>query len=249
MDLAAFRTVVSSKIGMDNGAGSSDQLLIDRWVNEGVVEVLLRTHIRVTALAPAALTNGVSEYDLDTLASGTLAIHEAIRTVSGSDKRLNHVSLEEIVQIRTGNVVPATGTYFFALEGTSLFVTYPAPGAGETLTLYRVPRPTSMSTGTHDPSTLSFGGVPTEAHKAIEYWALAEAADFDDDTSSQQGMRYRALFFQEIEWLKQVVLVRGGRRPSLSALGGGKARPIPSEIPLMTHDPSIAVEQAPQQQG
>lgn len=244
MNLGDFRTVVSSKIGLDNAAGSSDQLLMDRWINEGVVEVLLRTHIRL-ATNTFNLVNGTVEYDLDTVASGTLAIHEAIRTVAAADKRLIRVALDEIMQLRTGAVSAGTG-YFFTLEGANLFITYPTPGASETVTIYRVPRPTTMTTGANDPSTTSFGGVPVEAHKAIEYYALAEAGDFDDDTTSGQGARYRALFFQEIEWLKQVVLVRGGRRPAVSALGGGRAARIPAEVPIFTHDPSLLVGENPQ---
>src|SRR3990172_13364752 len=45
--LADLRNVVARKIGLDNTASSTDQALIDEWVNQGVIEVLLRTHCTI----------------------------------------------------------------------------------------------------------------------------------------------------------------------------------------------------------
>jgi hypothetical protein len=38
---------VTKKLGFDNSASSSEQLLVDEWLNQGIVEILLRTHCTV----------------------------------------------------------------------------------------------------------------------------------------------------------------------------------------------------------
>jgi hypothetical protein len=59
--LANFRTQVSQKLGMDNTAGSTEQGLIDYWVNQAIVDILMETEVYVVE-AQATLTAGQGDY-------------------------------------------------------------------------------------------------------------------------------------------------------------------------------------------
>jgi hypothetical protein len=239
MTLGEFRNVISSKIGLDNTGGSPDQQLMNRWINEGVVQVLLRTRCRVNTQS-FNLVSGTAEYSLEAVAVNTLGIQDALRTVAGTQHRLNRVSLDELLQIRTGQV-SATGGYYYTVEGGDLFATYPVPAANESVLLYRIVRPTAMSADAHDPANATYGGVPTEFHKAIEYWALAEAADFDDDSSSGMGEKYRNDFMQEIVFARYVLLGRAAQRLSKTKLGGGRTIQIPDELEFFGPLPPVGM--------
>jgi hypothetical protein len=51
-----------------------------------------------------------------------------------------------------------------------------------------------MTDGAHDPSSSTYGRIPTEFHKAIEYYALWQGAEYDENRTGQGGERYRMLF-------------------------------------------------------
>ena len=82
----------------------------------------------------------------------------------------------------------------YAVAGSNLLLVWPTPSSAYTFELLYVPRPTSMSDGTHDPASLTYGRIPTEFHKAIEYYALWQGAEYDENQGAQGGERYRALF-------------------------------------------------------
>jgi hypothetical protein len=86
---------------------------------------------------------------------------------------------------------------------------YPTPSTADTIKLYYVPRPTAMSTGTDDPSTATFGGIPPEFHRAIVKYTEAEAADYRDDQTSQHGDRYRADYQRWLGKIRKAVNQKG----------------------------------------
>ncbi|MCR4341420.1 MAG: hypothetical protein NUW01_16205 [Gemmatimonadaceae bacterium] len=202
--LANFRTRVSAKIGLDNTASSADQSLVDSWLNEGVVDVLRETGCNVdsTTVTPGA----TADYALGVSVLGILDVY----TTSGSsDSRMQQLSVPDMLELRRNGSSAAGPTTYYAMAGTDLMLFYPTPGASDTFTMYVVPKPTAMSVSSDDPSSASLGGVRTEFHKAIELYALAEAADYDDDGSSAQGQRYRERYREEL----------GRIRRSLNLLG------------------------------
>jgi len=213
--LANFRTRVSAKIGLDNTSGSDDQSLVDSWVSEGVVDVLRETQCNVDS---QTVTPGASkDY---ALGSSVLAIVEMYTSSSSTDSRLEQVSVPDLLEMRR-NGAESTGSPvgWYALAGADLVLFYPTPAVADTFTMYYVPRPTALSGSADDPSSASLGGIRTEFHKAIEFYALAEAADYDDDSSSAQGQRYRERYAEEL----------AKTRRSLNRLG--RYKPPPARLP------------------
>ena len=74
---------------------------------------------------------------------------------------------------------------------------YPTPASAGTITVYGVPRPATLSASGSSPDE-----IPLEYQKAVELFALGEAADYDDDETSAQGSRYREEYEKWIRWIR-----------------------------------------------
>lgn len=201
MTLGQLWSAVSNRVGNLDSAVSADQSRITTWANEAVVNVLRRTKCYVTS-ATVALTSGQGDYTLDTdiLVSVNVSL-----TAQGVSWPLERVSADELLGLRHQNASSSSPVQYYALNGANLLMVHPIPSSADTLTFYYVPRPTAMSLSTHDPADATYGGVPSEYHKALEYYACAEAADDDDDQSSAQGQRYRELYERELSRLVSAV--------------------------------------------
>lgn len=210
--LTDFRLRISAKLGLDNSV-AGDQGLIDSWVNEGVAEVLTRSRVNV-AVATMALTSGSYDY---TLPTQILALDEIFITDSVSSVlyRMNRLSPQEILDKRIGSQLQgAPPTRFYALSGTSLLMVFPTPAAADTLTLYYVPRPATLTAGSDTPSD-----IPAEWQKVVEYYGCWQAGQYINDAPSQQGNTFRALYEDELAKLKKAALHRGGRSLSPAVVG------------------------------
>jgi hypothetical protein len=97
--------------------------------------------------------------------------------------------------------------------GTNQILLWPTPDEEYDISIIYIPRPTELTFDSHDPSDPTYGGVPVEYHKAIEMYALAEAADLDDDASSRMGMDYRARYLEEVQNINRVLNRKGGPMP------------------------------------
>lgn len=223
--LATLRRAVQQKIGLDSTASGTEETLLDEWINEGVVQVLLRTRCNVNA-ATITLTADTEDYNIDTdiLAINDIAYSSA---TDGTRGTLQRTTPEQIIYFRTSTPATTPRVAYYALNGNDLFMVYPTPQAADSLTVYYTPRPTAMSVTSHDPSNETYGGVPTEYHKAIEYYALWQAADYDDDTSSQVGEYYRVLFEQYLVQIRKQALRKSGRYLG-PAVVGKRRSPVPS---------------------
>lgn len=198
-----LKTRVTRKLGLDSTSGSDEQDMIGEHLNEAVVEILLETHCRL-ARSTAALTSGSEDYELDT---DILAIHEII---DSGGIPLVRVTETEMHNLRQG-AATSTSSMRYAVAGSNMLMVWPEPSSTQTLTIYYVPRPTAMSSATHDPSTATYGGIPSEHHKAIEFYALWQGADYDDDNSSGQGDRYLRDYSNALSRIKKDRVFKGGR--------------------------------------
>ncbi len=190
MTRGEFITVVAAKLGLDDTGAGSEWLLMERWCQEGVVEVLLRTHC-YTEIGDMALTPGVSEYRVD---EDILAIQNDQITSSGSSGTITLISMDEMIERRAASsAVGRIGVVTVAIEG-NLLITYPAPSSGDTIRYFYVPRPTTMTLDANDPSAATYGGIPTEYHKAIEYYMLWQAAEYDDKKAPMTPQDYYTAF-------------------------------------------------------
>lgn len=196
--LAQIRNEVTRVVGLDSTAAGADETLLDGWVNEAVLDILLETRCYVTSAA-ADLTADEGDYTLHT---NILHVVDSFNEMGGNRYRLCQVTPQEILDLRvSSNAQAASPVTHFAVAGDNLLMVYPTPSSDEQLTLYYVPRPTVMSGATDDPSNTTYGGIPSQFHRAIVRYAEAEAADYRDDKSSGQGDRYRADY---LVWLGKI---------------------------------------------
>lgn len=203
--LANFRTRISARVGLDTTAAGAEEVLVDSWVNEGVREVLLRTHCYVKCI-DLTLTSSSWKYDLPTTAL-------TLKKVIGPENRpVEVVTPTELFELRLADSAASSVPYRVAFYGSNLLLIWPTPSSAAVLEAFYVPKPTEMSTGTHDPSNTTYGGIPTEFHHAIELWALAKASDYGHEQRTQNGLKYMAEFDQYIlKVVRPAVMRKGGQ--------------------------------------
>lgn len=202
MNLATFRARVSGAIGVDNTDGSTEQSLLDGWVNESVVQFLIRVKAN-GRMAALALTADQGDYDLD---SDILSMRAAwiAPAAAGQELPLRQVTAEEIIAYRRyRGVDPDPSARLFALEGANHLMLYPTPGSNsDVLHILYVPRPDAMAATADSPSAASFGGVPEEYHPVLENYVKWKAAEFANNGPSQLGQMWKA------EWEDGLVKAR-----------------------------------------
>ena len=207
--LETFRRVVGNKVGLDYENAGDERDLIDEWCSQGVRDVLMRTHCFVDV---TTLTTTADEWRYD-LSYSVMAIKHI--WVEGSDSMVR-VSPSEIIDYHRADASTDGSVTRWALLGTNQLLLWPTPSTEYDISLIYVPAPSALTFDTHDPSDQAYGGVPTEYHKAIEMYALAEAADYDDDQSSAVGLAYRQRYEEEIMRIKAAVNRKGGPLPPVT---------------------------------
>jgi hypothetical protein len=194
--------------------GNDDSTSIGRYVNEARVDVLLRTRCNVTALTIALA--GTADETLDD--GDVLEITEVTKVAAGGvDYLLQRVTPQEILRLRA-NSSDTSPSRKYATEGLTMMF-WPTPAAGDVLTYYGVPTPTVL-TGADVPSD-----IPLQWHKALFFYAAAEASDDRDDESSGQGELYRAKYEKMLRDIRKNMNRMGGRRLPRATVGVGVSAP------------------------
>lgn len=225
MNLLQLRRQVQLRLGLDRTASSDEETLVDEWLNRAVIDVLLRTRCNVNC-GDLTLTANEWKYTLPTTA---LAIQDITCTsaTDGTTNSLIRTSPTEILRMRNQTTSTGTRVGWYALNGSDLLMVYPTPAAADNLEIYYVPRPTAMSATGNDPSTETYGGIPSEYHQAIELYALGEAAAYTDHAPSQNGARFKAEYQGWLLQIRRAMRHRGGRNIGRAVVGGGRP-PVPS---------------------
>lgn len=175
--LAQLRARVTNKVGVID-----DATILDDWINEGATDFLLQTKCKVES-GTTTIAAGENDFTLDT---DILLVIDVYQIGSSQNYPMTQVTVPELLRMRETTSVSSTGPFYYAVAGANLLMVHPEPTATTTLTVYYVPRPVTLTTAGQSPDE-----IPVEFHKAIELFALAEAADADDDSTSAQGQRYR----------------------------------------------------------
>jgi hypothetical protein len=194
---------------LDETASGNEEVLLTRRLNEAVREFLLRTKLYVVTDTVALVAND-NEYDLATeLDPDPLSV---IAIVNSDNYPLARESVGTVLDLRRGTAPTAAANYLYryAVSGAHTLMLYPTPNATGTLTVHYVPKPTALSAGGDDPSGATLGNIPVEFHSALEFYALWRMAMYDDDSSSQMGQQYQALFEQACARARRHVYLRGG---------------------------------------
>lgn len=227
--LAQIRNEVVRVIGLDDTVSGADEVLVDGWINEAVLDVLLQTRCYVTS-STTTTTAGEGDYTLD---SDILQTQDMYCTDGGQTQRLRQVSPAQILDMRVAsNVQQDSPTTHYAVAGSNLLMLYPIPSGTNTLTIYYVPRPSTLNEAGQDPSNTTYGGIPSEFHRALVKYAEAEAADYRDDQTSQHGDRYRTDYERWLGKIRKYVNQKGNVTTTAFEIPGRSLPP---------HDPSMDI--------
>jgi len=227
-------------LGLDQTASGDEDVLLGRRLNEGVLQVLLETHC-YQAQAYFGLVASTQDYDLQggtnfqSSLNGSKTANTVIlaidRLIDSNNIPLIRVDPEEIYDLRRASSTSSSSQRMYAVNGNMLMV-WPSPSSSESLTMYYVPRPTEMSSGSHDPSNTTYGGIPAEWHRTLEFYALWAMASYDDDASSGIGDKYFGQYQVWLGKMKKSQRLRGGRRQAPVRVA--PHRPRPSSDPSRT---------------
>jgi hypothetical protein len=121
---------------LDTTASGADEVEIDRRVNEGATDFMLRTGIKVQEGNPT-LTADEGDYTLDT---DILDIMDVYATSGSQDYRMERISVPELLEMRRGASTMVGPARYYATAGANLLMVYPTPTGADELTVYFVPR-------------------------------------------------------------------------------------------------------------
>lgn len=186
----------SRVFGLDDTAGSDELILMQKWANRGVVDVLMKTHCYVD-IGTMALQVGVTDYRTDSsiLAMLNVTVPDSLQTPN----ELDVVPMDEILPYLSSVIASTATPTKVAIEGTLMRIA-PVPSSAVTLTYIYVPRPTGMGEdGTKgndalDPSNATYGGVLAEYHDTILAYMAWQASMYDDKSAPLSPKEYRAAY-------------------------------------------------------
>jgi hypothetical protein len=227
MTLFELLTSVQQKLGLDSTASSTEETMATRWINDGVIDLLVRARVNISESTMTTTAN-TADYTLD---DEILVLNDMTYSNSSGTSQLIRTTPADILMMRTAT--PAVSGYvrYYALNGNDLLMLYPTPTSVDTITVWYVQRPTPLDTGSNDPSDEAYGGIPTEYHKAIELYALAEGAEFTDHQPSQFGALFRQQYEAKLVEIKRSMRHKGGRSLGNATLGRRKLIGANSQYP------------------
>jgi hypothetical protein len=205
-----FRTAHKSGLSDDN---PDEHALMLGWTRDGVLEVLLETHC-VVETGTTPLTPGYFLYTIDP----QVLVVVLAQTLSGN--QLYDLEIVQLERLRSMQRAQGTSpTQAIAIEGDRLYV-YPTPSVADTITWDFVPRPQQQLTNpADDPSSTAYGRIPPEYHRAIEYYNIWQAAEYDDKKFAQTPEDLEKRFRFECARVRRRRQGKQGRAPFRSMVG------------------------------
>lgn len=200
------RTGLKFGINVESDGDSKEIAFLQDTANEGVVDVLLKTHA-YKQIGEMNLISGTSEYRLDSL---ILAIDDGRGSTPEGIGPYQLITLSEMIDYQSVNPVGGGLRKLICIEG-DLMIVAPTPGAGELLRFYYVPRPAQMTADTHDPATSEYGGIPSEFHRAILSYMDWQVADYDDKREPLTAEKYRSAYDNECKAVRKGLRRKAGR--------------------------------------
>lgn len=191
----------------------AEQDIMESWINEGYEQFIADTHCDVDS-ATLSFTADQHTYDLPTEAMAVLEVYTT--GADGTVATMQRCTLQEIIEMRRLNTTGGDARYY-SVQGANLILVHPTPdSSSDSLTLYYVPRPTPMTADEDTPE-----GIPPEYHKAVEFYALARAGEYDENGPSQFGTYWLARYEREVKRCKA----------SIHEMGGNRAAPLTAGMP------------------
>jgi hypothetical protein len=213
---AVLKSRVSKVLGLDETAASPDDVLLGYELNDAVREFLLDTHINVNR----SETEISSEEDDSEIGTPVLVLLDIqITGTNGYYSLPERTTPAEILRMRRASPVVTGTARYYALNGNDLMMFYPSLQVGDVVMIYYVPKPTEMSSGSHDPALETYGGIPVEYHPALIEYAKWKMADYDDDGSSQMGAVYQMNYERLVRKALKRKRLKGGRALGRAVVG------------------------------
>jgi hypothetical protein len=205
-----FRTAHKSGLSDDN---TDEHTLMLGWARDGVIEVLLETSC-VIDTATTALTIGSYLYTID---PAVLAVKSAQLQ---SQNQLYDIEVTQLERLRSRQKGQGTSPIqLLAVEGDRLYV-YPTPSEADVLVWDYIPRPQQQLTNpADDPSSPNYGRIPPEYHRAIEYYMIWQAAEYDDKKFAETPQDLMGRFTQECARVQRRRKGKRGRTPLRPLIG------------------------------
>lgn len=216
---------VALSIGLDKTVGTDELKLMQRWTNQGVMDVLLNTQCYLDE-GQMALAAGATDFRLDQKILAVSDVHITNGSTSGGYAQLEFMNWRDVDELLASGPTSDLPAYA-SVKGDFMRIT-PAPSGGCTVMWFYVPKPDPMlADGTltdddKDPSTPSYGGIPTQYHDAIVAYVLWKAAEYDDKgggfargTAFAPGSAYQQNYMQRVKEIRKQNRKKSG--PSIPA--------------------------------
>lgn len=222
---------VSRALGLDDTAGGDELTLMQRWVNRGIVDVLLRTGCYVD-LADMTLAAGKTDYRIDASILTIKNIHITSATDASQVSPITQTDMQTVDEYLDSNPAAADPT-MVAFYDTLMRVA-PIPSGNNVIRFYYVPKPTEIpadgTTGsdTLDPSTATYGGIPTEYHEAILYYMLWKGSEYDDKQAALSPDKYRSAYEGLLNDINKQMRHKSGRGLNPARVGYPSRSRFPS---------------------
>lgn len=212
----------SRALGLDDTSGGDELILMQRWANRGVRDVLLRTYCYVD-LGDMTLAAAVTDYRIDSSILAIRNMHITSATDTSQVSPLHIVDMQTVDEYLDSNPAAADPT-MAAFYGTLLRVA-PTPSAANVVRFYYTPKPTEMTAdGTatadaNDPSIAAYGGIPEEYHEGILYYMLWKGAEYDDKQSALSPKEYRQAYEGLLADMRKQLRKKSGRGLNQARVG------------------------------
>jgi len=219
----------SRAIGLDDTAGGDELILMQRWANRGVRDVLLRTACYVD-IGDMPLQASITDYRIDASILRVVNAHITSATDSSQISPLEQVDMKTVDEYLDTNPAASDPT-MFAIDGTLMRVA-PTPSGANTLRFYYVPKPSNMTDDSHDPSTSTYGGIPEEYHEAVLYYMLWKGSEYDDKQAALSPKDYRQAYQGLLADVRKELRKKSGRGLNRARVG----YPSKSRFPYSRND-------------
>lgn len=168
---------VKYTLGMQELQSHDETVFIKAYLNEGVVDLIVRTR-PYTRVINLTLTANTAIHDMSTDILALLDIQDA------SGNFLQRMTREDITKAQ------GSGASGFAYEEPLLWVS-PVPSVDTVVKAYGCFRPNAMVNPNDDASNPTFGALPPEFHPAIINYACWKGGEYTQHEQSAMGEKWR----------------------------------------------------------
>jgi hypothetical protein len=214
MNFGQMIDYVKFTLGTQEITSHDESAFVKRWINEGVVDIIVRTR-PYSRCVNLTLSANTAVHDM---ANDILFLLDVVHP-DNNGMFLQRYTREDISYRQD------SGLYGFAYEEPMLWIS-PIPSAALTIQAYGGFRPTPMVNNTDDPSSATFGAIAPEFHPAILNYALWKGGEYVQHDQSAMGEKWRVAYEGKdgtegnIAWIKRILAKRvtpaASRRRDLS---------------------------------